>query len=820
MKPTLTTLLLILLMTTYAVYFSWYTINRHNTLHSYAADLSLIDQPMWHTSRWWAGERGHGFMELTWGTGQQPRLAEHFEPILVPLSLLFFIWDDVRILLIAQSIALAMGALPVFWIARQQLDNVNLVNPVNSVNSTHPLALVFVLVYLLSPHLQAANVADFHADPFVVAPLLFAFWYGAQQRRGWFWFWALVAMSVKETLIPLTTMLGVWLLWQKSKPHRFQKPVRFGEIFLIFVSIAWFFMTTFGIVAPLAQQYFGTTGPIYFAHRYVSQDLTGFQNLLGLNLAAKWHYVAGLLVSVGLLPLLAPDLLILGLPVLTANLLSNFAGQYSGEQHYSAPLVVAFIIASIYGTRRILDFGQTKVCPTQNSTSYFLLPTPYSLIILWLLAWSFGYHIGHGWTPFSTRVENYPMTTPAQILPEFLAQIPPESVVSASAALHPHLAHRRVAYVFPTVQEADYILVDVTDIPGVHPNDAQRHLMERLKTNWQILSAEHGLLLAKKSALPNQEKSHLPGAFFDFARARPDRFARPNRFAKPVRSETALTFGQDLQLLGYEFEDNPANGVKFRFYWQARQPLPADLHIWPLFYDDEGLLLSDPTQVPMVATLWYPPAKWQTNEVIVTETLPQRLPDVFHVGLAVGTRDGWREADKRWSPQQKSPENQGKIIIHATNWAQLATFWRQGTTLTAQPPQLTWQALNPVQASFGAVIKLTGLTITPRPETLTVLLRWTASAPPTVNYTVFLHLLDEKGQLISQADSYPTWLFPQPTSRWPSQQPMLDRQTLRLPANLPTGNYTLQIGLYNLATLERLPLADGRDAFTVEVQIR
>ncbi|HMR68410.1 MAG TPA: DUF2079 domain-containing protein, partial [Anaerolineae bacterium] len=99
----------------YTLYFSWYTIHRHNTLNSYAADLSLIDQPLWNTA---IGPGG--FMEQTWGDRQQPRLAEHFEPLLVPVSFLFFLWDDVRLLLIAQSIALALGALPVFWIARAQ----------------------------------------------------------------------------------------------------------------------------------------------------------------------------------------------------------------------------------------------------------------------------------------------------------------------------------------------------------------------------------------------------------------------------------------------------------------------------------------------------------------------------------------------------------------------------------------------------------------------------------------------------------------------------------------------------------------------------
>ena len=197
----LPSIILALFIISYILYFSWYTINRHNTLNSYAADLSLIDQPMWNTVL-----GPGGFMELTWGDQQQPRLAEHFEPILVPLALLFFIWDDVRIQLIAQTIALALGALPVFWIARNQLA-VSYEQLVNQKSSW--AALVFALVYLLYPHLQAANIADFHADPFAVAPLLFAFWYATQQRWLWMWLWAIIAMLSKENLPTLTGMLGV-----------------------------------------------------------------------------------------------------------------------------------------------------------------------------------------------------------------------------------------------------------------------------------------------------------------------------------------------------------------------------------------------------------------------------------------------------------------------------------------------------------------------------------------------------------------------------------------------------------------------------------
>ena len=215
LSPLTSHFLLFILLTTYTLYFSSYTIQRHENLHSYAADLSLIDQPMWNTIH------GNGFMEVTWGENQQPRWAEHFEPILIPLAALFWLWPDVKILLIAQTLALALGAIPVYWLARDHLKEMG------DLPATLA-ALGMVTLYLLSPHLQAANMADFHADPFVVTPLLLAFWYARQQHWPRMWLWAIIAMITKEPLPTLTAMLGVWLIIEQIKsPH--PNPLPLGE---------------------------------------------------------------------------------------------------------------------------------------------------------------------------------------------------------------------------------------------------------------------------------------------------------------------------------------------------------------------------------------------------------------------------------------------------------------------------------------------------------------------------------------------------------------------------------------------------------------
>ncbi len=620
------------------------------------------------------------------------------------------------------------------------------------------------------------------------------------------WFWAVIAMAGKETLPTLTAMLGVWLLWtawreKKTAGYAVISPVGGRRVVvkhgagLIVISTAWFIIATFFIVAPLARQYFGTEGPIYFENRYAG-GLNDLWTLL--QDPARWQYVLGLFAAVGFLPVLAPELLVLGLPVLAANLLSNFPGQYSGEQHYSAPLAVAFVLAAIYGVRRLVHHISPHKIWRQSLKTTALIAA-----ILWLLTWSLSYHIRFGWTPFSNRTESYAMHPAAKLLPDFTRQIPPNAIVSASAAVHPHLAHRRVIYTFPTMEDAAYLLVDVTDIPGVHPNDARATLMDLLNSKWQLQQADHGLILAQKTVPPHTNT--LPDSFFDFARA-----------TGPPAHHTDLAFGDSrLKLLGYDVLDDPDDGVTFRFYWHAVNSLPDDLRLWPLVYNDNGRLLNNPVQVPMIAAVWYPPHRWQPNEIIVTETLPQPLPPVFYLGLAVGPPDSFTNPDQRATITHAGHN----LRVYPGRWAQLAAFHRQGPFLIRSLPPDASTNLTPVEAQFGPAVHLTGYRLNPsqfQPDgELPLVLQWTPSQTPATNYTVFVHLLAPDGRRIAQHDSVPTWLTPFPTSQWLSNQPVLDRHPLILPSNLPTGTYTLQIGLYNPQTMDRLPLSTGEDTLTL-----
>jgi hypothetical protein len=92
-------------------------------------------------------------------------------------------------------------------------------------------------------------------------------------------------------------------------------------------------------------------------------------------------------------------------------------------------------------------------------------------------------------------------------------------------------------------------------------------------------------------------------------------------------------------------------------------------------------------------------------------------------------------------------------------------------------------------------------------ETLRPRLYWQAQAPMDQDYIVFVHLLDEGGNLRAQQDCQPQ-RGDYPTSLWRLGEVIWDGHEIPLPADLPAGTYRLVAGMYLLESMERLPVLD------------
>lgn len=124
--------------------------------------------------------------------------------------------------------------------------------------------------------------------------------------------------------------------------------------------------------------------------------------------------------------------------------------------------------------------------------------------------------------------------------------------------------------------------------------------------------------------------------------------------------------------------------------------------------------------------------------------------------------------------------------------------------------------IRPANYQFGESIELLGYSVRPsnvKPDgTASVDLYWrpTLNLPIDVYATVFVHLIDADGNLVAQHDGQPVNnAYPLPV--WQPGTIIHDSHQLVLPSELPAGEYSLMVGLYDPVTLQRWPVV-GMDS--------
>jgi len=754
----------------YVALFSTLTILKHEAFETTAFDLGNLDQAVWNTS--------HGrILRLTNIEGVDTRLAHHVEPILLPISLLYILYSGPQTLLILQTVVIALGAFPVFWLARERL-------------KSDLAGLSFSTAFLLFPALEAANMFDFHAVTLAPSFLLFAFYHMERQRYRIFLLFAVLAMACKEEIPLLISMMGVYLALVKRE-------WKVGSL-AIFGGLAWFLAAVYIVIPRFNTQggspflsyyaYLGD-GPLEIAMAIVTNPLLILRTILT---PAKVKYILDLLLPGAFTSLFSPQTLFLLLPSLAINLLSTYSPMSVLEEfHYAGPLVPFVIISSIYGVEFLVRKATLLRLDGQRSVHLFS-----GLIFLASLL----HHHYHGFTPLARHFQAPVVTAHDRLAHELIALIPPEAAISAQSRLNPHLSERERIYMFPRIEDAHYVFFDVTaDSWPIHPNDERALFDSLLEEGFGVLASKDGYILLQRG-LPDAQE--LSSEFYDFARVDSPEIEYP----------AAVDFGGVLRFLGFGLApEGKMTGLSL--YWQALTPLTRDYRIYPFFYDDAGRIIEDTTLRPMTTALWYPTSRWQRGEVVEMKTLPWDVGDDFNVGLGVMGGEDWRAVEDRLPLEVVT----STLVVSSSDQATALKLLevRDGRPVTPrrsfEPPSIP----NPLQADLAHKVRLLGYDLSPAPlylgETLHLTLYWQALAKMERDYTVFTHLTDKEGRIWGQKDNFPAG-GTRPTSRWLVGEIVVDEYDIPLRGDAPPGEYTIEIGMYDLISGERLAAFDEEGA--------
>lgn len=524
---TLAWALVLLLMAIQAEQVGIHMLQRYTTFHADAFDLGNMDQAVWNTLH------GHPFRFTNRGEdwyGPPTRLGIHVELIIVLIAPLYLIHSGPETLILLQTFALALGAIPLFLLSLRRLPDLPLVG------------VAFVAAYLIAPELLGSAMWDFHPVALATPLLLLALWAMDARRYRWFVVASVLASCTKEDVALALIPLGLYIAFAQRK--------RLLGLGTVALSILWVYLC-FGLILPHFNG--GASGGSNYWYRYSwlgSSAKTAAANALAhpwipvtyiLGDGAHRVYLIMLGATGGGFGLFAPGLWISALPEIAINALSSHAEQYSGFFQYNAVSLPFLMAASVYGVgawyRRRLRHEQGGLATPRPESPPATSSRPRAVAARARWVCRYAYHlwdVALGRIPIASRfigslvviwllvTANLNLINADPRFNEFwhsgdepaasqgqmdalLREVPDNATVAATDSLDPHLSDRYTIYLMPDPDsyKADYVAVDVQSAT-VNNQDADTYMFNVMlgSGHYEVLGTAGGVVLLLRTGPP------------------------------------------------------------------------------------------------------------------------------------------------------------------------------------------------------------------------------------------------------------------------------------------------------------------------------
>ncbi|PZM78410.1 MAG: hypothetical protein DKM50_11555 [Candidatus Margulisiibacteriota bacterium] len=430
------------LFVAYVLIFTVLSFLRFDTHKTYLNDLGNMDQAVWSTL--------HGKFLHQSNTADGlllTRFNEHFDPVLLVFVPFYFIWASPLWLLFFQTLAIAVGAIPLYLLAKKRLSPF--------------FAVLLTACYFLYPALENANLYDFHPIVLAVPVISFMIWAIIEERMKLFWILAILLLLIKEEM-PLTLVgMGMYLLTRKKYMQGF------AAVFLGAIAFVLVMKVIIPSFSPLHEHPLLAGGSNLYGSGYVSRFAwlgTSLGEILHTLFARPMYVLKTLctqdrgsyLMFLGfplmLLPFFTPVLLI-SIPTIAINLLDSTEMMHSLFFYHSAVVAPVFFLGAVMVLEKI------KYRKPQWSYPVLTGIVGISLII----------HLTQGLLPYSVAPLRYYLQDfyPQQHYKEVAVIkkiIPPDASVSVQQNLGIYFAQRLEIYRFPLKAESvDYVVMDLTN---------------------------------------------------------------------------------------------------------------------------------------------------------------------------------------------------------------------------------------------------------------------------------------------------------------------------------------------------------------------
>ena len=403
---------------------------KHRNFQSHGWDLGIFTQHFWQLSRF---ELGFNTVRMV-----PSLLGDHFHLIYFFIVPLYMLWRDPRMLLVIQAVVVALGCLPVYYVALRELES-------------RICALCLAFVYLFFWGTMELIFFDFHEMAFAGPLVALAYFFIQRERWNGYLLTLPFLLMVKETMAPLVLFLGLYVLFFRRRP--------FEGLVTCLVSLGWFYAVTRVIMPALSG------GQDYFYFKYYSHLGDNWVEVGKYLLTHPWVLVREtflpyhktklllfLLLPFAGLVFLGPFALV-AIPELYQHLLSNFFPHWELLRHYHAvfaPILVFSVLEALPRLHRLLERKGKRVDFRRLALSVCFL-----LVFL-----QFPFTLSRS-TKTLFDPNFYRLSPLERTGHRIVSLIPPDASVCAQDPVVPHLAQREQIYQYDgDTYGAEYVILN------------------------------------------------------------------------------------------------------------------------------------------------------------------------------------------------------------------------------------------------------------------------------------------------------------------------------------------------------------------------
>jgi len=460
----------------------YYAVIDHHNLGTAIYDLGIYDNAVWQTAH------GH-FLDCTFVKGGN-HVSAHFDPIIGVVALIYRLYMHAETLLVLQTVWLASGAIPLFLLARRRLKN-------------EWFGALMALVYLMAPSLHGVNMFDFHSLALIVPNILWAVYLLDTDGFKRYWIVIVALLLTREDISLICCFIGAYAILSGR--------TRTG-LATIALSMAYLYVAKVHVMASTDLLMASDSSSYSYAYYYADMIPHKKEGTRGLIVTAvtnplyaaqvafkeeKLLYFMHLLLPLLCLPFAAGRKLILSVYGLLFIGLASRKHVYSLHFQYSALLLPMLFAGLPDGFARVTEGPRMKALGLERARLAWTLMAG-MLVATLVTSVKYGVIFPNasfkaGWNRL-TRIPTAEMREKYARVREIVEFVGPDAAVSMTSAVGPHLSNRRKAYHWPTVNDADYIV-----LPSELKKDDARRIKRVLdKKQFRKLDDVAGMVLYQR----------------------------------------------------------------------------------------------------------------------------------------------------------------------------------------------------------------------------------------------------------------------------------------------------------------------------------